>query len=210
MITSKYRAILRFVLNKKNRKRLQNKDFTVISQNCVGGVLLHELKLRFNSPTINLYFSAADFIKFISKLDYYLTMDVVQINSDRPYPVGKLDDIVIYFVHYTSFEEARNKWIERASRINKNNIFFIMTQTDDCTSELVHEFGRLPLKNKVIFTAKEYPDVPCSIYIPGSEKDHQTVIDLCQYKSKYTGKRWVDEFDYVDFFNRGFIRDEKQ
>ena len=27
------------------------------------------------------------------------------------------------------------------------------------------------------------------------------VINLCDYQGKFTGKRWIDEFDYVSFLN---------
>ena len=43
---------------------LKNKDFTIISHNCVGGVIYHDLGLKFNTPTINLFFMAKDFIKY--------------------------------------------------------------------------------------------------------------------------------------------------
>lgn len=28
------------------------------------------------------------------------------------------------------------------------------------------------------------------------------VIDLCMYEGKLTGKRWIDEYDYVGFLNK--------
>jgi len=27
------------------------------------------------------------------------------------------------------------------------------------------------------------------------------VMDLCKYKSKFTGRRWIDDYDYVGFLN---------
>ena len=36
VITKKYRSILRMGLNRKNREKLENKDFTILSSNCVG------------------------------------------------------------------------------------------------------------------------------------------------------------------------------
>ncbi len=71
-ISKYYRTFLRRKLNAENRKRLKNKNFTVLSNNCVGGVILHELGERFNSPTVNLFFKAEDYLKFLENLDYYL------------------------------------------------------------------------------------------------------------------------------------------
>lgn len=59
---------------------------------------------RFNSPTVNLFFGAEDYIKFLEKLDYYLGQTLVEAQSDKDYPVAKLDDITIYFMHYPSFD----------------------------------------------------------------------------------------------------------
>ena len=206
----KYRDLLRFALNKKNRGSLVNHNFSVISSNCVGGVMLHELGLRFNTPTVNLWFSAADYLKFISNLEDYLLKELIEENSSKPYPVGRLGDILINFTHYKSFEEAYQKWNERKKRINKDNLFFIMTQTDDCTDEMVHEFGKIPVQNKVIFTAREFPDVPCAVYLRGTDIDNNSIIDLCQYKSRFTGRRYLDDFDYVAFFNRTLILDKEK
>ena len=34
-----------------------------------------------------------------------------------------------------------------------------------------------------------------------SRLDREQIRDLCQYKSRFTGKRWLDQFDYVTFLN---------
>ena len=70
-------------------------------------VILHELRERFNSPTVNLSFDAEDFIKFLEKLDYYLSQTLVEAQSDKNYSIAKLDDITIYFMYYPSFDEAK-------------------------------------------------------------------------------------------------------
>ena len=106
-ISKYYRAFLRTALNSENKKRLANRNFTILCNNCVGGVILHELGERFNSPTVNLFFGAEDYIKFLEKLDYYLSQTLVEVQSDKDYPVAKLDDITIYFMHYPSFDEAK-------------------------------------------------------------------------------------------------------
>lgn len=89
-ISTYYRAFLRMALNAENKKRLSNRNFTILCNNCVGGVILHELGERFNSPTVNLFFGAEDYIKFLEKLDYYLSQTLVEVQSDKDYPVAKL------------------------------------------------------------------------------------------------------------------------
>ena len=89
----------------------------------MGGVILHELGERFNSPTVNLFFKAEDYLKFLENLDYYLKQALVEVESEKNYPVAKLDDITIYFMHYSSFDEAKTTWQKRVARINKNNLY---------------------------------------------------------------------------------------
>lgn len=43
------------------RFRLKNKDFSIISRNCIGGVMYHDLGLKCTSPTVNLFFYPDDF-----------------------------------------------------------------------------------------------------------------------------------------------------
>lgn len=196
------RHIIRKNINRINRKRLINCEFSIISSNCVGGVICHELGQKFRSPTVNLYMDAPDYIKFLKNLEFYLNdANMIEINEGRKFPVGLLYDIKIYFVHYPSFNDAMNKWKERKSRINRDNLFVIMVQKDNCSMEQIKEFDKLQYRHKVIFTTKQIKDIKSSYYIPGSEIDDEEVMDLCLYKHKLGGKRWIDEFDYVKFLN---------
>ena len=47
------------------RKRLKNKKISILCNNCIGGIVSLELGLRFNSPTVNLYFENDDFFSFL-------------------------------------------------------------------------------------------------------------------------------------------------
>lgn len=200
-ISKYYRAVLRAKLNAKNRKRLKNKNFTILCNNCVGGVILHELGEPFNSPTVNLFFSADDYVKFLDKLDWYLEQSLVEIKSDKNYPVARLNDIIIYFMHYPSFYEAKKAWERRTKRVNWDNLYVILVQQNNCTEEIVRKFDALPYKHKLALTAKPMLDIKCSHYIANSEQSNGDVMDLCRYKGKFTGRRWIDEFDYVSFLN---------
>ena len=62
-----YRRILRMHMDKEYQRKIKNKDCSIISMNCVGGMVSHELGLRFNSPTVNLWFTPKEFIKFLSQ-----------------------------------------------------------------------------------------------------------------------------------------------
>ncbi len=57
-------------------KRLNNTDFSVISNNCLGGIVYEYSGLQKLSPTVGCYYFADDYIKFISRLDYYLKQEL--------------------------------------------------------------------------------------------------------------------------------------
>lgn len=59
---------LRHFKDIKDRRRLSNKNFTILSTNCIGGVMYHNLNLKFLSPTINLWISPHDYIKILKVL----------------------------------------------------------------------------------------------------------------------------------------------
>ena len=138
-IKQKYRSILRSSRDKENRNRLRNENITIISANCVGGVIYHDLGLKFNSPTVNLYFNASDYVKFVSNLTYYLQCELKEIDSEFDYPCALCGDIVLHMVHYQNFEEGKKKWEERIKRINYENLYFIMVDRDGCEEKDIIE-----------------------------------------------------------------------
>ena len=124
--------------------------------------------------------------------------------SDKPYPVGWLGDVPIYFMPYRNAQEAKEKWETRLKRINLDNLFIIMTDKDSpqgVSYEELEAFDRLPFKNKVVFTHKPYPQLASAVYIPGFEQSDQ-VGDLFAF-SGWNGKKYYDHFDYVAWFNKG-------
>ena len=70
---------------------------TIISHNCIGGVLSHELGLKFLSPTVNLFMVNEDFIKFCENLEYYLSLDITPYDGEiKIYPLGRCGDLVLF------------------------------------------------------------------------------------------------------------------
>ena len=200
-----YRKIYRKIKN----RRLTNHDFSLITNNCIGGVILHDLNLRFNSPTINLYFLDSDFIKFISHLNDYLSASLVEnVCSDKDYPVGTLlcehGDIDLFFVHYNSFDEAKQKWIDRSKRINKNNLFIIM-EAPYITLENFDTFGDIGYKNKLIITGDHVPNRPYCINLRDFYNNAYHLGKVMENKSSFSLTRYIDDIDYIEFFNTGKI-----
>lgn len=190
----------------KQRKRIKNKNVSIISSNCNGAFMLHDLGLRFNSPFVNLWIKPEDFLKLLSDFDTYIQSDLNEISEEGIcYPIGRLRDINLYFQHYSSFEEARKKWIERKKRINKNNLYILFTDRDGCSHQDLLKFDQLTYKNKVVFTNREYHEISSSFYIPGFENEES--VGICsEFIPDKNWLRYYDQFDYVEWFNNGIIK----
>lgn len=199
-ITNKLNSYLRKAFNRKNKQRLQNHSPTIIASNCTGGFIAHDLGLRFNSPFINLYLKPKDFIRYLANMSFYQQQSLTFIETDKNYPVAKLADIEIHFMHYHSPQDAMEKWQQRTARINPDNLFIIMTERDGCDYQDLIDFDKLPFQHKVVFTHKDYPEIQSAFKIKDCISENK-VGDLFEY-SGLTGKRYYDQFDYVSWFNQ--------
>lgn len=187
---------------RKQINQLHNKDFTLIANNCNGGVLSHELGIRFNSQFVNLYINTDDYVKYLKNFDYYNSLPLSFVVDDtKTYPIGKLDDITIDFVHYKSEQEATSKWEERKARINKNNMFVIFTEQDDCTEEHLRDFDNLPFENKVVFTYKKHDDIKSAVFVKKYANNPDGVQMFLDFENHFSVKRNYDVFDFVSWFN---------
>lgn len=186
---------------RRKRRRLTNPDASIIASNCNAGIILHDLGLRFNTPTINLFFPPADYLKFLQRLPHYLSFTPTQAVDDSVgWPVGDLDDVRIHFMHYKDFAEAQGKWCERSKRLDLDNLFVLMSDRNECTYQQMQEFDTLPHQHKVIFTHRPYPEIKSAYCIPGFEQMPEVGV-LTDFKPGFWRRRYIDDFDYVAFLN---------
>lgn len=202
-IFAKFHEKIRFIhniMNKKYRKRLTNKDFTLITSNCAGGIIYHWLGLKFNSPFINLWLTNEDYIKALENFDDFIKTPIIECTSENvDYPVGVgWGDIKLYFMHYDSFENANKKWTERVKRINKRNMGVWLTNWSG-EENIIERFDKLPFENKIVFVNKKYMKYESCIYLTGFEK-RQGVGQIWKTKNIF-GMRYIDEFDFVEWIN---------
>jgi uncharacterized protein (DUF1919 family) len=162
------------------RKQLKFTDFTIISNNCWGGLVYQYFGLPYATPTIGLFMMDDDYIKFLENLDYYLSQSLVFIphseskyqerlnretTAKDSYPIALLDDVEVHFLHYKSSEEAELKWEYRKSRINKSHLLVKMSQRSSNDETILERFEKLPFENKICFTesvrmAKDFIHIP--------------------------------------------------
>ena len=192
------------------RSRLTNKDFSLFTNNCLGGFIYHDLGLKFLSPTINLRIKPKEFISFVGDLKYYLNKELVEVkDSSSSIPVGIIEgddnhpSVTVNFDHYLTFEEAKEKWTERSKRVNYDNIVVMMEYYDGIhNEELIDLFKSVPYK-KMILTHKDHDeDYTTAIHCFDDNIDMAEVGGKIFRYDGITGKRYYDEFDYIDFLNK--------
>lgn len=131
---------------------------TIISNNCWGGRIYHLLHLKMTSPFINCWLSSQDYLKLLSKLEYYMSTELKMEEEGNIYEsripkgyLGEKDKIVINFNHHMNFISAKNDWDRRKERMNYNNLF-IKWDLSKNSPVLEKQFDILPYKNKICFT----------------------------------------------------------
>ncbi len=189
------------------RKRLQNKDFTIICNNCWAGSVYEDLGLPYNTPTVGLFFYAPCYMKFLRNINHYLQFPLTfkersayplanERRERKKYPVGVLDDIEIHFLHYKSNEEAYEKWKRRAARINFNNLYVAFSDVDLCTVKEMKEFDGMNFSNKVFFSAKCYEGIDSLVWLKsyiGYDHVGDLVNNRWSYRKYFDVIKWLNK-----------------
>ena len=158
-------------------------DCTIISQNCIGGVLYHDLGMQFLSPTINAFIPEPGFMKLVLDLRHYMAQELV-VRWGGEYPIGTLGDVEIHFMHYETCKEAKEAWDERKTRINWSKIFVIGTDRDGFDAAAYEQWKTIPYP-KILFTA--HPEFTVdAVCFPEYAADGQ-IDDLIPERKFYRG-----------------------
>ena len=119
---------IRLLFAKSRNKKLINKEFTIISNNCWGGMIYESYNLPKMSPTVGLFFMADDFIRFCS--------DIKRYNHSE--------------------QEAKEKWKRRCSRINLDKLIVKFNDQNGCCEEHARAFAAMPFEHKLFFTVHDW------------------------------------------------------
>ena len=147
------------------RRGLTNTDFSILANNCWGGIVCRDRHLPYNSPTAGTYFFAKDYLRFLSAIHGYLKAEPEEIPAkDSKYAdeilklhgpdtvVARLRDVEIVMLHYPTFAEAKEKWQRRAKRIRWDNLLVKFSDQNGFEPEDFDTFQRMPFKNKLFLT----------------------------------------------------------
>ena len=191
------------------RKKLNNIDFTIISNNCWGGHVYRYFGLKYSSPTVGLYFWAEDYLLLLENLRSFFESEIQFINprQSRYYsllekkgelnvPIGKLScekgNVEIVFLHYKSEDEAREKWNRRLKRVNYDNLIIKNSFMNACNGSLVERFDRLSYSKKIMFVNKKNSVYSSTVYIPGFDKESEIANDTNHFK------KYVNLFRFIN------------
>lgn len=207
-LASRVMANPRRLYHKKKAKNCYRDKCSIICNNCTDGVILHDLDLKFDTPTINtLFYSADDFVFFVSNIREFSKCDVFKVNdSTYSYPVGgiKLDGRVVKigFVHYSNFEEAKSKWIERFTRVDFENMIILWEGKGIGEKEL-NSLNALKEKKMVISNVDDTLSNKFPFYRGSSLYENWFPGKILEYKNIFGRKRFLDDFDYISLINDG-------
>ena len=152
--------------------------------------------MEFLSPTINLYMSNLDFIKFACNLQEYCASDLVFIETEHPFPVAQLKDITIFFNHSKTPEDAETDWIRRKQRINYDNLYLIFYYREGYSLEEIRAIEAAPCKKVAVLTHKPL-DLDYAVYIKGNGDPEQNFLE----KDKFGIRTFEKEWDFVTWLN---------
>lgn len=206
-------AQLQFPLTLKRRERfyqklqnkLKNKKPTIIASDCFGGVLYHNLSLQFCSPTINLAIERDDFYDFLLELNGFLSVEPIEVIGDKGYPMGELEynqkKVRLHFMHYKSFEEAKNKWEERKCRVDFSNLYIFQIYAGEVDKAYVEKFNNLPYKHKFLIVGDKKikgKNIIFNKVLANKNYKHGMILN---FKSDFSCKRYMDDCNYVRILN---------
>lgn len=162
-----------------------NTKFTIISDDCFGGYTYNLLGVKYYSPFIWTFIENDDYIKLLERFDYYMEKNLIFVDSKYDYPVAKLYDVTIRFMHCENQEEAKMGWYKRIKRINRDSLYIKMTCDDE---NIIKRFDKLAFSNKVCFTYHCYSKYKSCVWL----KDFQSTKPTCSNNALTT---FYDYFD---------------
>lgn len=189
-----------------DRGRIKKCDFTIISNDCWGGQIYKNLGLKYLTPFVGLMVMAPCYIELLTDAPTYLKSSIrfkseskyEYINTlrkeiDNFFPIGVLrNSVEIHFMHYSSVQEAEQKWNRRINRINWDRIFVKFDSSKDlCTDELLQAFDKLAYK-KICFSAQKNDNIKSLIHIPDWVIDGNAMSRIS-----------IKHFDAIDWINGG-------
>lgn len=185
------------------RRRLENDNMTIISDNAWGAKVYRDLGLEYKTPFIDTLIFAPDYIELLNNLEHYLNSPLKFTyhskfdGINQLYPIGILDHRVeIHFYKERYRQDAMKKWMKRKARINWDNLYIKMGDQYHCTTEHIKDFDKLPYTNKICLTAKplDYLD---SVICFSNQSIQSKVENESEYKKYFDLIKWLNTGEII-------------
>lgn len=183
-------------------------NIIILSSDCTGGRLMNDYRMSVNTPTVNYWCSAADFLTICEDPEkYFSTPFQLEGQEDEDHFRGKLGDVVIHLGHEYDAEKAVKRWNRGCKQFLRamkgpHEICVIMNDRNGFTDSDMARFEALPYTYKVIFTHKPYENAPHSFYMKGEDQLPFVKI-MTGFEHLFSVKRRYDRFD---FFHQWFMK----
>ena len=189
---------------------LENRDFSILANNCWGGIVSRDRRLPYNSPTCGTYFFSKDYLRFLSDPRGYLGMELEEVpfaksahaeevfaKEGREVLIGRMGDAEVVLLHYPTFAEAKEKWDRRKARIRWDNLLVKYSDQNGFAPEDFETFRALPFRNKLFLTVNPAYDSEFTRLIPDRWQEGCAVDDI---KSSF---RVMNVNEYLNGMIRG-------
>lgn len=177
---------------------LKHKSFTIISNNCFGGWIYQKYKIGYQSPTVGMFILGDDYIKFIKNLKHYIDYSIRFIEPEEAhntvwlennvekfghYPIGRIDDVDIHFLHAKSSDKAESDWNRRKKRIDYKHVIVKYSMQNAWSEENYKAFvdWDFPDENKLLFTTEKKYGKPYEILFK-CDKGNDKTTDAKYYR----------------------------
>lgn len=145
-------------------------------------------------------------MRFLSDLKGHLEAELLPLEvedsryADILYPkygnalvLGRVLDAEIVFLHYDSFQEAKEKWDRRKTRVNFDNLLVKFNDQNGFQPEDYDAFAALPFAHKIFFTAhQELKGKPYVVYFDCYEKQGYVVDDIKPSNRYFNLKKYLN------------------
>lgn len=138
--------------------------YSIITNNCYGTHYYYDNKYEYKTPFIGLFLFAPCYITFLENYNEYIKQELIQINESKygnfTYPVGRIGESEIHFLHEKDFQEAKIKWDRRKDRLDDfNNCIIKMCDRDLINKDIIQRFINLNHPHKILFISKKWKKI---------------------------------------------------
>lgn len=189
------------------RNKIIDKRISVLSNNCLGGMICHDYEMEFLSPTVNLQLPYLDFIKLCNQPKEYLSMNLYEClplqdefkqlgGGEIDFPCATLGDLRILFQHYKSFQEAEAAWYRRCQRVLYDKVFVVFYTFGFVDKDVIERFKRIKYPKIMLTNQTEYVNGSEIIFFSPPEGKEWWEQD------KSTKRRYYQSINWSKILNR--------